>query len=133
MGDSTKTGARRSRLVLAEDTAAVRRQLEILLSGDFEVVGIAEDGLVLLELARALSPDALVVDIAMPRLNGLEAVGQLRASGDNTPVVFVSVHTEPTLISQATGLGRCGYVIKERAAEELGDAIRALMPPLRTR
>lgn len=133
MGDSTTTGARRSRLVLAEDTAAVRRQLEILLSGDFEVVGVAEDGVVLLELARALSPDALVVDIAMPRLNGLEAVGQLRASGDNTPVVFVSVHTEPTLIAQATGLGRCGYVVKERAAEELGDAIRALVPPLRTR
>lgn len=117
----------RARVVLAEDAAAVRKQLEDLLSGDFDVVGAAGDGLELIALAHSLAPDVMVVDIAMPRLNGLDAVARLRQEGNSTPVVFASVHSEPELIAKAKGFGRCGYVVKERAAEELGDAIRAML------
>lgn len=117
----------RARVVLAEDAVAVRKQLEDLLSGDFDVVGAAVDGVELIALAHTLTPDVMVVDIAMPRMNGLDAVARLRREGNSTPVVFASVHSEPELIAKAKAFGRCAYVVKERAAEELGDAIRAML------
>jgi two-component system response regulator NreC len=115
------------RVLLADDHTIVREGVRLCLEamGDIEVVAEAEDGLVAVQLANQLRPDVAVVDLTMPRLNGVEAIRQIRRDLPDTEVVVLSVHDSEPYVVQALRAGAAGYVLKRNAATELAAAIRA--------
>jgi len=115
------------RVLLADDHTIVREGVRLCLEamGDIEVVAEAEDGLAAVQLANQLRPDVAVVDLTMPRLNGVEAIRQIRRDLPDTEVVVLSVHDSEPYVVQALRAGAAGYVLKRNAATELAAAIRA--------
>lgn len=116
------------RLVLADDHHLVRQGLRALLerAGDVAVVGEAADGQEALDLVQRLLPDVLVIDIAMPHLNGVEAVRRLRGLGVKTRALVLSMYEDETLVRQALRNGAKGYLLKRAVSEELLLAVRAV-------
>lgn len=115
-------------ILLAEDHMIVREGLRALLKleTDFEVVGEAENGRQAVALASKLCPDVVVMDIAMPLLNGLEATRQILQSSPSTKVLVLSAHNDDAYVEQVMALGASGYLIKQTAAHVLPEAIRAV-------
>jgi DNA-binding NarL/FixJ family response regulator len=113
-------------VLLAEDHMIVREGLRKLLQteSDIEVVGEAETGRQAVELTRKLRPAVVVMDIAMPGLNGLEATRQILKSVPNTKVLILSAHSDDAYVEQATALGARGYLLKQTSAHFLSEAIR---------
>ena len=101
--------------------------LQRLLEEEFEVIGKAEDGRAMLEMSARLKPDVIIADISMPLLSGIEAVRQLRKKDSRTKVIFLSMHSDVELASQAIRLGASGYVVKHSAAESLSKAIHEVL------
>ncbi len=116
------------RILLADDHKIVRDGLRNLLEKDPDilVVGEAEDGREALQLARALSPDVVVMDIAMPELNGIEATRQILAEAQGVKVVALSMHSDKRYVSEMLKAGASGYLLKDCAFEELITAIRTI-------
>lgn len=114
----------RPRVLLADDHRIVAAGLQALLSADFELVGQAQDGRSLLELARQVRPDFIVADISMPGLNGIDALHAMRREGLDMPVVFLTMHTEPAYARRALEAGAAGYVLKHAAPQELLQALQ---------
>jgi len=116
------------RVVIADDHHLVRQGLRALLerAGDVEVVGEAADGPEALALVERLRPDVLVLDIAMPHLNGVEAVGRLRSLGVKTRALVLSMYADEAFVRQALRNGAKGYLLKRAVAEELLLAVRAV-------
>ena len=117
----------RPRVLLAEDHPTVAKQLRRLLESEFEVIVTVEDGYALLGAAQALRPDAIVADVAMPRMSGIEAASRLIGADPATRVVFVTVHGEAALVWRGLEIGALGYVLKLSAGDELVPAVRAAM------
>ena len=112
------------RLLLADDHSLVRQGMLSLLQTDYEIVAEARDGRELVRAACELQPDAIVADIGMPLLNGLEAVRQLKKRGCNAKIILVTMQAGINFAVQALRLGVSGYVLKVDAPEELSRAIR---------
>jgi DNA-binding NarL/FixJ family response regulator len=115
------------RVLLADDHTIVREGVRLCLEamGDIEVVAEAEDGQAAVSLAAQLRPDVAVVDLTMPRLNGVEAIRQIKRDVPSVEVVVLSVHDSEAYVVQALRAGAAGYVLKRNAATELAAAIRA--------
>jgi two-component system response regulator NreC len=115
------------RVLLAEDHTIVRKGLRALLDDEagIEVVGEAEDGREAVEKAGQLLPDVVLMDIAMPGLNGLEATGQVKERFPEVKVVILTMHANEEYIFQILRAGASGYVVKQAAPTELISAIRA--------
>ncbi len=115
------------RVVIADAHHIMRQGLRALLerTDDIQIIGEAEDGQQACELVEQLAPEVIVMDLAMPRLNGLEVVARLRARGVTTPVVILSEHSDSVSVRQALQSGVYGYLLKRSVAEELPLAIRA--------
>jgi DNA-binding NarL/FixJ family response regulator len=115
------------RVLLADDHTIVRQGVRLCLEamGDIEVVAEAEDGQAAVQLTARLRPDVAVIDLTMPRLNGVEAIRQIRRDVPSTEVVVLSVHDSEAYVVQALRAGAAGYVLKRNAATELAAAIRA--------
>src|SRR6188768_1530140 len=113
-------------VLLAEDHMIVREGLRALLKleADLEVIGEAENGRQAVALASKLCPDVVVMDIAMPLLNGLEATRQILKTTPSTKVLVLSAHSDDAYVEQVMALGAAGYLIKQTAAHVLPDAIR---------
>ena len=116
------------RVVIADDHHLVRQGIRALLekAGDIEVVGEAADGQEALELVERLLPDVLVLDIAMPHLNGVEAVGRLRSLGVKTQALVLSMYADDALVRHALRSGAKGYLLKRAVSDELLMAVRAV-------
>lgn len=118
----------RLRLVLADDHNMMRSGLRLLLERepDFSVVGEASDGREAIEVADAQSPDVVVMDVAMPNLNGIEAARRITASHSNTSVVILSMHSDESYVLRALNAGARGYLLKDSAESDLIAAVRAV-------
>jgi DNA-binding NarL/FixJ family response regulator len=114
----------RARILLADDHPDLLKTVERLLETEFEVVGRALNGQLLLEEAMRLKPDVIVSDISMPLLNGMEAADQLKESSCQSRIVFLTVHSDPDFVRECLAAGALGYVVKSRMITELVPAIR---------
>ena len=114
----------RPRVLLADDHIILLDAFRKLLEPECEVVGSVTDGRALLEVGPTLNPDIIVLDIAMPLLNGLDAGRQLRQRLPNVKLIFLTVNEDPELAAEAFRIGASGYLLKNSAASELFHAIR---------
>lgn len=107
----------------------MREGLKSLLESqpDLEVIAEASDGREAVEMARDLLPDVVVMDVAMPQLNGIEATRQLAGDETGMKIVALSMHSDRRFVSEALKAGASGYVLKDGAFEELVNAIRAVV------
>lgn len=112
------------RILLADDHRLVREGIRNLLEADYEVVAEAGDGVELVRAALELRPDAIVADIGMPSLNGLEAIRKIKKRGVEAKIIFVTMHAAADFAVQAFRLGVSAYVLKVDASEELVRALK---------
>jgi len=117
------------RVIVADDHHIVREGLISLLEreSDLEVVAQARDGMELLRLARELEPDVLLIDIAMPCMNGIEAMRRIRQEQLPCKMLCLSVHSQISQVRAALDAGANGYVLKENSFDELARGIRRVM------
>ena len=117
----------RPRVLVADDHVIMAQGLGRLLEGEAEIVATASDGQQLVERARQHRPDIIVSDINMPGMSGLDAMRRLKADGLRSKFIFLTLHTDSRLASEAMRAGASGYLLKHAAAEELIEAIHAVM------
>ena len=115
------------RILIADDHQMFSQGLAALLSGSFEIVGSVADGQTLVEEAERLKPDVILLDISMPVLNGLDAARKLSASSETTRVIFLTMHADTRLLTEAFRAGASGYVLKQSAGDELIHAIQEVI------
>ena len=115
---------KRPRILIADDHRIVAEGLRSLLEPEFELVEVVEDGAQMVEAAKQFAPDVIVADITMPRLNGLEALEQLRSANCTAKVIFLTMHKDATYAARALHAGASGFVLKHSASSELVNAIR---------
>jgi DNA-binding NarL/FixJ family response regulator len=115
--------------LLADDHTIVREGLRALLAADsaIEVIGEAHNGREAVELTKAMKPDVVVMDIAMPLLNGLEATRQILAAMPHTKVLILSAHSDDAYIDRVISVGAVGFLIKQTSAQILAKAIHEVM------
>jgi DNA-binding NarL/FixJ family response regulator len=114
-----------ARVLLADDHPALLAMAASTLAGECEVVGTVGDGAGLLAAAAKLDPHVIVLDIAMPQLDGLEAARQLRLSHPRTRLIFLTVNEDADFARAAFTAGALGYVVKSRLASDLVSAVHA--------
>lgn len=112
------------RVLLADDSETVLAELRGELAKEFDIVGTVANGQEAIEAVRRLDPDVLVLDIAMPVLNGIKASAVIRKNNPRTRILFLTIHEQAEYISAAFSAGACGYVTKRRLASDLARAIR---------
>jgi len=117
------------RLYIGEDHALVREGLKLILAQrpDFEVAGEASDGLELLKLVRRQPPDAVILDISMPKMRGIEAIGEIKDVSQNVKVLILTMHKDEVFLTQAFTAGADGYLLKEDIGKELFLALDAVL------
>ena len=114
----------RARLLIADDHTLLAEACKNLLEPEFEVVGIVDNGRALLRMASEMKPEVVILDIAMPQLNGLDAGDQIKHLLPRTKLVYLTVNMSPEVAAEAFRRGASGYVVKTSAAAELITAIR---------
>jgi DNA-binding NarL/FixJ family response regulator len=116
------------RILLADDHTVIRKGLRLLLESQpgFKVIGEAADGRETVAQAEAHQPDVVVLDVAMPTLNGIEAARQISAKLPQTAIVFLSMHSDESYVLKALKSGAKAYLLKDSAEYDLINAIRAV-------
>jgi two-component system response regulator NreC len=116
------------RIVIADDHTIMRNGLRLILErqSEFSVVGEASDGREAIALAQDLAPDVVILDIAMPSLNGIEAAARITADHPRTAVLILSMHSDESYVLRALKAGARGYLLKDSADSDLVSAVRAL-------
>jgi DNA-binding NarL/FixJ family response regulator len=116
-------------VLLVDDHSLVRRGFRRILEDepDIEVIGEASDGMEAVRLAQALHPKVIVMDCALPKMNGLDATRQILKKSPEVMVLMLSMHPEGTWVRQSLEAGARGYILKNAADLELGGAIRKVM------
>jgi DNA-binding NarL/FixJ family response regulator len=119
---------KRIRILLADDHAVVRRGFQMILAeqSDMEIVGEAGNGREALELAAKLKPDVVVMDVAMPELNGIEATRRMAESAPHARVLALSMHKDSVYVRETLRAGARGYLLKDSVAADLVSAVRAV-------
>jgi len=128
-GGTIHNASVRSHAVLVADDHPIVRQgfVSLLREHDFEVVRSVSDGAQLIEAARRLRPDAIVTDISMPGLSGLDVLARLKADRLNSRIIVLTMHHDVELAVRAVRAGAAGYLLKDSAGEELVTAIRQVL------
>lgn len=126
-GTSQLSRAPRPRVLLADDHRMVAEGLKVLLSREFDVLEVVEDGRTLVEAAKRLRPEVVVADITMPQLNGIEALALLVKEIPGVNVILLTMHQEVAYARRALEAGARGYVLKHSAPAELITAVHAVL------
>lgn len=115
------------RVLIADDHALVRESVRAILANesDIEIVAMAEDGQQAIALTNTHHPDVVVMDISMPKMDGIHATEIIYRNESTTGVVILSMHVNAALVQQALRMGARGYVLKRQASDELPKAVRA--------
>ena len=113
------------RILLADDHLLVLEGFRRILERQHELVGTVEDGRALLEAAKELQPDIVILDVSMPLLNGIDAAAQLKKICPRTKIIIVTMHADTEYVQSAFEAGATAYVLKRSAVDELEQAIRA--------
>ena len=119
---------KRTRILLADDHAVVRQGFKMILGAqaDMEIVGEAANGREAVELAAQVHPDIVVMDVAMPELNGIEATRRLIAANPHIRVIALSMHKDSAYVREILRAGARGYLLKDSGVDDLVKAIRAV-------
>jgi DNA-binding NarL/FixJ family response regulator len=118
---------KKPRVLIADDHRAMLDTLVQMLSREFEVVAAVPDGLAAVDEAEHLTPDLLVLDIAMPGLNGIAAAARLKERGSQAKVVFVTNMRDAAFVQESLALGNVGFVVKDRLVADLIPATRRVL------
>lgn len=118
---------RRSTLLLADDHTILLDGVRKLLESEYEIVGCAADGRELVAATLGLCPDAVLLDIGMPLLNGIEAARQIQRNSPHVKIVFLTQQSHRSYVQEAFRAGAAGYVLKQSAATELSTALREVL------
>lgn len=118
---------KRSRVLLADDHQMLLDALKELLEPDYEVVGSVCDGRAVLKAAERLRPDIIVIDIAMPQLNGLDAARQLKQAMPSVKLIVMTMNEDPYLVGEAFRAGASAFLLKQAAGLELTKAIEKVL------
>lgn len=116
------------RILIAEDHISVREGFRFIIESqtDMEVVGEADDGRVAIEMAQELKPDIVLMDISMPKLNGMKAAATLKRIAPDIKILTLTRHTDTAFLHELLQAGVSGYVLKQSASEEIIRALRAI-------
>lgn len=114
-------------MLLADDHKGTAEQLRTLLEPEFDVIALVEDGRALVSASIQFSPDVIVTDISMPKLDGIDATTLIRRRDPNARIVFVTVHADASLVLRGLAAGALGYVLKDTAGDELIEAVHAAL------
>jgi DNA-binding NarL/FixJ family response regulator len=117
----------RSRILIADDHNLVAELCKRLLETEFDVIGVVSDGRALVRAASELKPDVIVVDIAMPVLNGLDAGRQVKKMLPGVKLVYLTMNPDPEVAAEAFRRGACGYLLKTCAAAEMVNGVREVL------
>lgn len=115
------------RILLADDHTLIIEGFRRILEGHYNLVGTATDGRALLDSAKGLQPDIIILDVSMPLLNGIDAAGQLKKLCPQAKLIFVTMHADTDYVRAAFEAGASAYVLKRSAVDELEQAIRAVL------
>ena len=118
---------KKPRVILADDHTFVLEGFKKLLEAHCELVASVEDGRTLIEAAVNLQPDIVILDISMPKLNGVEAAKKLKKQVSTVKLIFVTMHADMAYVDAAFRAGASGYLLKRSAATELMQAVRSVM------
>jgi DNA-binding NarL/FixJ family response regulator len=129
MSDAGKSESSENRLrvLLADDHPLLLERVKVLLQSTFEVVGVAHDGLEMVNKAMRLSPDIIVADISMPELDGIQAAHRLQEMGAKAAIVFLTIHESPQFVEACLAEGALGFVLKSQMRADLIPAINAAL------
>jgi DNA-binding NarL/FixJ family response regulator len=119
---------KRIRILIADDHGIVRTGLRLQLerNTEFEVVGEASDGREAVSMAETLVPDVVIMDIAMPNLNGIQAASQIIKALPNTAIIMLSMHSDEAYITRTLAAGARGYLLKDNAEVDLYRAVQVV-------
>ncbi|MGZ8366972.1 MAG: response regulator, partial [Nitrospira sp.] len=118
---------RKPRVLLADDHTFVLEGFKKLLEEHCELVGAVEDGRALVDAVVGLQPQVVILDISMPRLNGIEAAKKLKKLLPEMKLIFVTMHAETVYVNEAFRAGASGYLLKQSAATELAQAVQSVL------
>jgi DNA-binding NarL/FixJ family response regulator len=118
---------KRTRVLLADDHLMLISAFKSVLEPKYEVVGLVTDGRSLLEAAERLRPDIIVLDIAMPQLNGLDAARQLKQKNSDAKLVFMTMNQDPYIVGEAFRAGASAFLLKQEACSGLPSAIEQVL------
>lgn len=117
----------RSRILIADDHTLIADLCKGLLQAEFEIVGTVSDGRGMVRVATQLKPDVIIVDIAMPLLNGLDAGIQVKAALPAVKLIYLTMNNDPELVLEAFNRGAAGYLLKTCAVSDLVTAVRDVL------
>jgi DNA-binding NarL/FixJ family response regulator len=117
----------RARILIADDHNLIAELCRTLLETDFEVIGVVADGRALVRAARELKPDVIVLDVAMPILNGLDAGRQVKEILPSVKLVYLTMNPDTEVAAEAFARGASGYLLKTCAASEMVQAVREVL------
>jgi len=120
-------GDYRPGFLIADDHAIFAEALKVYLERTYRVLGVVSDGRALIEQALKLRPEVIIVDVAMPLLNGLEAARRIRDQAPNIKFIFLTMRDDPNLAAAALELGHVAFVLKHSTGSELQEAIKVVL------